>query len=247
MANWPRNFRRGRSGKLSSMKQIIYGLKLLKLRRESIEQGIRNPKLSYRAIAREVGVQSPATIQQWDTKLMTSEAIAKRQNAKAPARKFTLQEEKILSGWVVYRDLTLQSSTTENFREFVYSYFGRRMSASYISQFMRRNRLSMKHVGKAEGGELDQGTIDTAVTFLRGLEIVAKLTGLSLSQIKVVDKTYLMTSPWHKFVKHMGIRGSNKPRKISPQRGHGTPSFPLLPGLFSFFSSRSVDNSRWEW
>jgi hypothetical protein len=186
------------------------------------KRGIRHPKLTYRAIAKQVGVFSPTTIMQWDIKDMTEGAIRRRLQRRARPRKFTQLEESILCGWVIYRDLTLQSSTTENFREFGYSYFRRTMSASFISKFMKRNRLSLKLVGKAEKEELLQKNIDEAINFLTSFEIVVKLNGLTASQVKVMDKTYLMTSPWHKFVRHMGPRGSNKSRKQCPQRGTGT-------------------------
>jgi hypothetical protein len=158
---------------------------------------------------------------QWDLKDMTEVAISTRLQRRARARKFTHLEERILCGWVIYRDLTLQSSTTENFREFGYSYFRRTMSPSFISKFMKRNRLSLKLVGKAEKDELLLENIDEAINFLKSFEFLVRLNGLNPSQVKVMDKTYLMSSPWHKFVRHMGPRGSNKSRKQCPQRGTG--------------------------
>jgi hypothetical protein len=105
---------------------------------------------------------------------------------------------------------------------------------------MKRNRLSLKLVGKAEKDELLQKNIDEAINFLTSFEFLVKLNGLTPSQVKVMDKTYLMTSPWHKYVRHMGPQGSNKSRKQCPQRGTGTfclnPYFeyPLL--IFFVFS-----------
>jgi DNA-binding transcriptional regulator YbjK len=158
---------------------------------------------------------------QWDHQDMSETAIRRRLQLKAPRRKFTPTEEKILSGWVLYRDLTLQSSTTENFREFAYLYFRRTMSPSYVTKFMKRNRLSLKQVGKADAGELVQEKIDEAVRFLTTFDYLVQSNAISTSQIKCMDKTYLMTSPWHKYVKHIGPRGSTKSRKICPERGAG--------------------------
>jgi hypothetical protein len=54
-------------------------------------------------IARAVGVQSPTTINQWDNKEMTEEAIMRRLQKKARARKFSDLEERVLCGWVIYK------------------------------------------------------------------------------------------------------------------------------------------------
>jgi hypothetical protein len=137
-----RDYRRGIAGKSYSFKHIKYGLKLLEQRREWKKSYGRIPnksELSYRAIARKVGVSSHVTIREWDKKDMSVEAIIARLKLKALKKKFTDSEERILSGWVMYRDLTLQCSTTDNFREFGANYFGRSMSPSYITNFMSRN------------------------------------------------------------------------------------------------------------
>jgi hypothetical protein len=169
----------------------------------------------------------------WDHTDMSELAIQKRLRAKAPRRKFSALEERILSGWVIYRDLSLQNSTTEIFREFAYTYFRRSMSPSFITKFMKRNRLSLKLVAKADSDELRQENIDEAIDFLPGMEALVMLNGMSASSIKVMDKTYLMTSPWHTYIRQMGPRGSSKSRRQCPQRGR-YPSI-LLCVLFFFF------------
>lgn len=215
-----RPYRRGISGKASPRKKIRFALHLLHLRRLFIKKFDRiHPLLTYRAIAAAADVASPTTISQWNNKDMTEEAILRRLKKRAAPRKFTDAEERILCGWVVYKDLTLESSTTEKFREFAATYFRRAMSSSYISCFMKRHHLSLKLVGNAKSDELRQEVIDEAVTFLEGFESLTKLNGLSLSQIKVMDKTYLQSSPWHKLVRHMSPRGTAKPRKITPEKG----------------------------
>jgi hypothetical protein len=41
-----------------------------------------------------------------------------------------------------------------------------------------------------------------------------------IENVVVIDKTSLMTSPYHKYRKHIAIRGKNKPRRNTPSRGY---------------------------
>lgn len=54
----------------------------------------------------------------WDKLDMSEDGVLYRARMKAPETKFTVDEEKILVGWVIYRDLVFQSSTTDKFREY---------------------------------------------------------------------------------------------------------------------------------
>lgn len=219
MNNYP-VFRRGVSGKLSPRQKIAFALRLLKQRRYFIAQYGKVPSnLTYSSIAETVGVYSTNTISRWDHLDMTPSAVLSRMTKKIPPRKFSKEEESILSGWVVYKDLTLESSTTDNFKEFTTTYFGRSVNSSYISKFMKRNKLSLKQVGKAHYTELYSETIEKAVNFLETIERFRRDYGIESSQIKVFDKTFLMTSPWHKHIRHLAPTGRNKPRKITCDRG----------------------------
>jgi transposase len=117
------------------------------MRREFKKLGVSHPKLSYRSIAKLVGVHSPTTISQWDTKDMTVEAITRRLMRKARRRKLSEKEERILVGWVVLKDLTLESSTSEKIKEFAHNYLHQSISSSYLTSFMKRHHLSLKLVG----------------------------------------------------------------------------------------------------
>ncbi len=220
--NYPYVYRRGVSGKLSPRQKINYALKLLERRRAAKEKlGLVPSNLTYKAIANLVGVYSANTIARWDHSDMSPHAVNYRLSNKAAKSLFSVLEERIFAGWVIYQDLTLQGSTTFNFKEFVFAYFGRRTSSSYISKFMKRNRLSLKQVGRANRNEIFETTIDTAVTFLETLERVLSDYNFRPDQIKVFDKTYLITAPYHGYVKHMSPTGSNKPRKQTCDRGDG--------------------------
>lgn len=226
-----RPYLRGSPGKLSPERKREYGLELLRVRRTEISTYGKS-QWSYRRIAVAVDVNSATTIMNWDTLDMRPEAILYRQSLKARARKFTLEEESILAGWVIYNDLTMQSTTTGSFREFVFLYFGEFMQSSYISKFMDRNFLSLKLVGNASAKDLERETIlSESVEWLEALSLVISTYSISKERIKVFDKTYLASSPFHKHIKHIGPTGSVKPRKISPDKG---PSMALLTH-YSFF------------
>lgn len=228
-------YRRGISGKLSPFQKIYFALHLLEERKVARENFGRVPShLTYKSIAASVGVYSPNTIARWAHSDMSLIAINNRLANKAAQRKFTVAEERILAGWVIYKDLTLESSTTFKFSEFARTYFGRSTSPSFISKFMKRNRLSLKQVGKADKRELLDSAIDEAVNFLNSLETVIRDYNYRLDQVKVFDKTYLMTSPWHKFVKHMSPTGKNKPRKQTCARGEGMSDY--FPIVFTFLN-----------
>jgi hypothetical protein len=231
----PPGYRRGISGQLSSFEKIQFALQLLEKRKIEKERLGSIPRnLTYAAIALKVGIYSPNTISRWDHSDMSLFAINGRLANKAAKSKFSTEEERILSGWVIYKDLTFESSTTFNFSEFVLTYFGRAMSPSFITKFMKRNHLSLKQVGNAKRSELLDSTIDSAVSFLETLETVVSDYHYRPDQIKVFDKTYLMTSPWHKFVKHMSAKGENKPRKQTCDRGDGMIYFFFFSFSFSF-------------
>jgi transposase len=94
-------------------------------------------------------VFSPDTISAWARKDMSNEAILRRLRAKARPRLFSDEQEKVLAGWCVYKDLVNESSTSSNFREFAFSQFRRDVKPSYLSKFLRRHRLSLKLTGNA--------------------------------------------------------------------------------------------------
>lgn len=242
------NYRRGRPGTLAPASQLDLGLRLIRLRKLYLRKFGSIPlrltrQLSFRGIASRVGVFSPDTIMHWARNDMSPAAIRRRLKSKARPRLFTEQQEHVLAGWCIYKDLTHESSTTRNFREFALSQFRRDVKSSYLSKFLRRHRLSMKLTGNAKNSEREEYTIEKAVSFLQQVEFLLH-AGLQPSQLKVstvaffyvscsratipcfassyfqvLDKTYLISSPWHKYIRHIAPKGSNKPRKLTPQKG----------------------------
>lgn len=210
--------RRGSPGRLYSFKTINYALQLCELRKIALRTRGKTRKYTYQAIANKVGVWSKNTISKWDHMEMSAEAIYNRLKRKAH-NKFTPEEEKIIAGWIVCKDLTQESSTTEKFSEFVLTYFGKEVSASFITRFMRRNHLSLKLVGRAHQAERSQDTFDAGVRFFDAFRAIVEKYKVKPQQIHCIDKTYLQTSPYHKYVKHITIKGQAKPRKITCDRG----------------------------
>jgi len=86
---------------------------------------------------------------------------------------------------------------------------------------MDRHFLSLKLVGNATLKETTRRelVIKESVDWLESLDTFIVKFNISPRQIKAIDKTYLSTSPWHKYVRHIGPRGSIKSRKVTCDRG----------------------------
>lgn len=89
-------------------------------------------------------------------------------------------------------------------------------------------------LGNAKTEELRQEVIDAAITFLETFQYLTQLNGLSPGQVKVMDKTYLLSSPWHKHTKHICPKGSIKSRKITPEKGSGMSYFFRIISIISY-------------
>ncbi len=158
---------------------------------------------------------------------MTQDGIDYRARLKAPETKFTLDEEQVIVGYVIYRDLTMMSSTTDKLRFFVYHYFGREISSSFITKFMRRWNLSLKLPGNAKPEESmnREKSVEESSEWLESLERFMLFYNIPIDRLLAIDKTYLYTSPYHKHVRHIAPSGSIKPRKLTCSRGASMFSF----------------------
>lgn len=119
------------------------------------------------------------------------DAIERRQLLKAPARLFSFEEEQVLAGWCLYKDLVNESSTSSNLKEFALSHFGRSIKASWLSKFLRRHQLSLKLVGTAKRSERDDSTFNTAVSFLQKIRYLTEECGVEPSRIKVFRSVFI--------------------------------------------------------
>jgi hypothetical protein len=76
-AYFKRNYRLGVPGAMSPKIKVEYALRLLTVRHLFEDHGAKIPsKLSYRAIAKEVGVRSGDTIMRWDHKDIGSDSCS---------------------------------------------------------------------------------------------------------------------------------------------------------------------------
>ena len=97
-------------------------------------------------------VYSGTTIRNWDLLDMSDDGVHLRARMKVKT-KFSIDEEEVLVGWILYRDITMESSTTEKLKEFTFNYFGKGISPSFITKFMKKWSLSLKLVGNAKSRE----------------------------------------------------------------------------------------------
>ena len=97
-------------------------------------------------------VYSGTTIRNWDLLDMSDDGVHLRARMKVKT-KFSIDEEEVLVGWILYRDITMESSTTEKLKEFTFYYFGKGISPSFITKFMKKWSLSLKLVGNAKSRE----------------------------------------------------------------------------------------------
>jgi len=217
-------FLRGTPGRLTHEKKIKYALTMLKLRNDYELAGETIPRsLSYQSIANKVGVFSATTIRNWNLHDMTPEGLSDRARLKAPDTKFSQDEEEVIVGWIIYRDITMMSTTTEKFRYLVFNYFGRVVSPSFITKFMKKWNLSLKLVGNAHHDEAvnRENVIQESTEWLDSLELFMCKYNVPFDRLFAIDKTYLFTAPWHKYVRHIGPSGSVKSRKLTCDRGAG--------------------------
>lgn len=66
---------------------------------------------------------------------MSLEAIDSRLRLKAAEPKFSPNEETILVGWAIYNDLSMLSTTTNKFREYVFRFLFSSFSSKSIKYF----------------------------------------------------------------------------------------------------------------
>ena len=110
---------------------------------------------------------------------------------------------------------------------------------------MGRHFLSLKLVGNASIKEATQRekAIQESVDWLESVSSFASRNNLPPSKIKAIDKTYLTTSPWHNYVRHIGPRGSTKSRKVTSERGTGIISIVFLQVIsFGVSCFHSISN-----
>lgn len=182
------DFVRGTPGRPTSQTKVEHALKLLQNRKRK-----RNSEenITYQSIASEVGVFSSATSWRWEHLNMTPEARGEHMAKRVSNKLLSQENEMIVSGWLVNRHLTYQSTTVKDLQYFLSMVWGFDAKKSWVSKFLKRNHLSMRTVGRATRAELNSEEQQKAVEFLSSLRALNKED----SQILCVDKTALYCNP----------------------------------------------------
>ena len=184
--------KRGSWSPLSST-QIAQVHRLIKRRRGSTH-------VSYREISNRTGV-SLGAIHKIRTVDMSKRAREERRHKCAHNRLLSVQQEKLVVGWVLERTIQSKSSTTTDFRNFIAKQFQRTVSSSWITKFLHRNDLSLRTARPVKALFQNKKTFSNALHFLTDLHA----RHLQPNQIACLDKTGIYTDV--KNIKQIGPRG----------------------------------------
>ncbi len=139
--------------------------------------------------------------------------VSKRKNRMIARRKLSTKQESITTGWIIYRCILKQSTTTKKLKKFILKAFKVVVSSSWITKFMKRTHLSLQNPSTAKGAELLEVKLAEGIRCLEDLRALKKFPG----QIAVMDKTKFYNDS-HR-VNHISIKGAGRPRKRKSSRG----------------------------
>lgn len=139
--------------------------------------------------------------------------VEKRREEMHSWRKLSIKDERIVAGWVIYRCILKKDTTTRTIMKFIDNAFHVTTTPSWLSQFMKRNHLSLQNPSTAKGAEIMSTKFEEAVQCLKQIKALNKDPG----QIAVMDKTKFYNDS-HR-VKHVSIKGGGRPRRQKSSRG----------------------------
>jgi hypothetical protein len=146
----------------------------------------------------------------WKNSDMSDTAIERRQENKVHNRLLSRRKERIVAGWIIFKCILKESTTTLDIKNFIFDNFKVKASSSWLHYFMKRHHLSLLQPSIAKGAEFMKEKIEEAVKFL---DIVKSLKKRP-DQIAVLDKTKFYYDT--RRVKHVAIKGGGRPRKKAP-------------------------------
>ena len=177
---------------------------------------------SYSECARILNIRSKSTIINWMSKDMSEEAIESRKQKKVHNRLLSKKNEYIVAGWIIFRCIMRESTTTLNIMNFISENFDLQVSSSWLHYFMKRHHLSLLEPSIAKGAEMNKEKVEEAVHFLD----IVKSMNKKPHQIAVLDKSKFYYDS--RRVKHVSIQGGGKPRKRKLSRGSPDCMYSLL-------------------
>lgn len=170
---------------------------------------IRNTKLllkkgySIRDCAKKMKI-SKSSVHRIKKMNYSKKEVGKRKRNMPPRRKLSRKQESVSAGWIIYRCILKQSTTTAKLKKFIYKAFNIDVSPSWISKFLRRRHLSLQDPSTAKGAELMEVKRAEGIKCLEELRSLKKAPG----QIAVMDKTKFYNDS-HR-VKHISIKGAGR-------------------------------------
>ena len=181
---------------------------------------IRNVKFllenghSIRACAKKMKIPKSVVAFMMKTNYSEKE-VSKRKRRMFSRRKLSTKQESITTSWIIYRCILKQSTTTSKLKKFIFKAFSVGVSSSWISKFMKRTHLSLlpQNPSTAKGSELMEMKREEGIRCLEDIKALKKSPG----QIAVMDKTKFYNDS-HR-VKHISIKGADRPRKRKSSRG----------------------------
>jgi len=128
-------------------------------------------------------------------------------------RLLSIENEKILAGWVVFRDLKRLSTHSDKLKLFAKQAFCVNVTSGWITRFMDRNHLSLQPPSSMSPRESDEELRTQGVEFLNKL----RLRNKNPDQIVAMDKTSFHGDA--RYVKNISIKGGGRPRRRNEPRG----------------------------
>lgn len=183
-----------------------------------------NNGFSIRECAKKMNIPKSVIARMKNMDFNAKEVASRKNSSPKSRRKLSKKQESITTGWIIYRCILKQSTTTIKLKKFIQKAFYISVSPSWITKFMSRNHLSLQNPSTAKGAELMEVKREEGINCLNELRSLKKDPG----QIAVVDKTKFYNDS-HR-VKHIAIKGAGRPRKRKSSRGSVLCMYSFLVG-----------------
>jgi len=129
---------------------------------------------SYRSIAREVGVKSHKTIARWDRVPMDLKSRRERQAKKGHNRLFSVDTEKVIAGWILFRNRNFSPCRSLDLSYFVRKHFNVVVNASWRTRFYQRQHLALRCNSTMKKREVEQGCVEEIAEFITKIRSLGK-------------------------------------------------------------------------
>ncbi len=132
---------------------------------------------------------------------MSVRAQKERRSRRAQNRLLSVEQERIVCGWILHRTISFKSSTTKKIRSFILQNFNTKVSACWITRFLQRNDFTLRSAQPIKAEITKEKSFKDALAFLARVKALKKKP----SQIACMDKTGVYTDVTG--IKHAGPLG----------------------------------------